>query len=125
MIISAYLSMTQTILPESMSEAARKAGGEWVVVNAIDGRQLVSCLAPESAIIALMTLLLPYSPSLLGVWGLDGTPIDGHPIKTAEYLSLMPDDVATTGVDDLPVLTRPTTARDVCLWAGWEPRRFE
>lgn len=124
MKISAYLSMNEARLTNEQTEAARAAGGEWVIVSVRDGRQLVSCLAPEPLIQALMGMLAAHHPRLLGVWDIAGQPLLDYPVRTAEYLTLMPDVVVSVDADSLPILSRPTVARDVCLWAGWAERSF-
>lgn len=120
MKISAYLSMDEYSLSPSQSAAAAEAGAEWCVVNRIGGKQLVSATAPEDAIPGLMALLAPYRPTLLGVWDEQGQPLPAYPVRTADYIAVMPDDIS----GDPPVRTRPTVARDVCGWAGWLPRIF-
>lgn len=121
MKISAYLAMDSVALTPEQSLAAQQAGGEWVIVHARNGRQLVSALAPEDKIPGLLALLAPYHPRLLGVWDEQGVALVAYPVRTAEYIEVMPDDI-TAG--DPPILTRPTEARDVCGWAGWLPRQF-
>lgn len=124
MKISAYLIMDEATLPEASAEAARNAGGEWVIVHRREGRQLVSCIAPLAMVGALMTMLAPFGPILVGVWTIDGEPVDGFPVNVAAFLAAMPDDCTATGADDPPTTMRPDSPRDVCCWAGWMPRRF-
>jgi hypothetical protein len=124
MKISAYLIMDDATLPEASAEVARKAGGEWVIVNKRNGRQLVSCLAPTEMIPALMQMLTPYHPSLVGVWDLEGMCLSIDPAQILPYIDVMPDLVTSTGADTPATLSRPTVARDVCFWAGWGERCF-
>lgn len=124
MRISAYLIMDAVTLPEASAEAARKAGGEWVIVNRYGGRQLVSCLAPAEMIPALMQMLAPYKPALVGVWDRDGVNLSIDPAQIDNYIDVMPDDVTDAGADNPPVLSRPTVPRDVCFWVGWAERSF-
>lgn len=122
--ISAYLIMDDATLPEASAEAARKAGGEWLIVNRRNGRQLVSCLAPAEMIPALMGMLAPYHPALVGVWDVDGVCVSLDETQIAPYIEAMPNDIVSGGADGVPVLTRPIVARDVCFWAGWSERLF-
>lgn len=123
--ISAYLAMDEYTLTSGESGAAAEAGGEWVVVNHIGGRKLVSALAPEAAIPSLMSMLAPHHPRLLGVWDEQGVALVAYPVRTAEYIEVMPDDITMApNPTDPPIVTRPTVARDVCGWAGWMPRSF-
>ena len=124
MRISAYLIMDEATLSEASAEAARKAGGEWVIVNRRNGRQLVSCLAPAEMIPALMQMLAPYAPALVGVWDQDGINLSIDPVQLDNYVAVMPDLCESAGPDSPPTLTRPTVPKDVCFWAGWDERRF-
>jgi hypothetical protein len=122
--VSAYLIMDEATLSEASAAAAHKAGGEWVVVNKRNGRQLVSCLAPAEMVPALLQMLAPHHPILVGTWDSDGVCADLDPAQLAAYVEVMPDDCTSTGADTLPIHARPTAPRDVCLWAGWAERLF-
>jgi hypothetical protein len=121
MKISAYLAMDEYTLPPEQAQQFTDLGAEWCVVNRIGGKQLVSALAPEDKIQQMLDLLAPLHPRLLGVWDQQGQALVAYPVRTAEYIAVMPDDISA---DMPPILTRPTEARDVCGWAGWLPRIF-
>lgn len=126
--ICAYLVMNEARLSEEATLAARAAGGEWVIVNVRGGRQLVSCLAPVEMIPALLAMLASYDPVLVGAWDDGGVPVPGYevtPATAAEYLTVVPDDIATPPDADTPgARSRPTEARDCTSWAGWVERVF-
>lgn len=122
--ISAYLLTDVVTLPTATADAARAAGAEWYVVHIRNGRQLVSCLAPPSVVAAMLVLLAPYNPVLIGTWGQDGEPILAPTSSTkAAFIEAMPDVTVATSADTFTA-SRPTAARDICHWSGWTERRF-
>jgi hypothetical protein len=124
-MISAYLAMDEITLTTEQSDAFVALGAEWCIVNRRLGKQLVSALAPEDKITTILAAMAPYHPRLLGVWDEQGQPLAAYPVRAAEYLEVMPDDITMpANPNDPPIITRPTVARDCCGWAGWSPRIF-
>lgn len=124
-MISAYLSMDEIALTPAQSDAFVALGAEWCIVGRRLGKQLVSALAPEDKIATILTAMAPYHPRLLGVWDQLGVPLVAYPVRAGEYIEVMPDDITMpSDPAQPPILTRPTQARDVCGWAGWNPRIF-
>lgn len=122
MRISAYIVMNEATLPEASARMARDAGGEWIIANVRGARQLVSCLAPLEMIPALLALLAPYAPVILGVWDQSGAAVAGYPFDAARYLEVAPDVYTDTGADSPSVCARPSVPVDCYQWAGWAPR---
>lgn len=101
------------------------AFAQWVVLNERNGRLLVDGIGQAEDVAGVLPLLqqLDRAPVAVGAWNMAGTPVEDHPLNTAEWLAVAPDEIDNSDPEN-PTTTRPTSFSEIRRWSGWAPKQL-